>query len=106
MRHTEYSLTGVMDLGSNSVRFVVYRVDEVGSFHAVENVKRTLRLGGRLDADGRLGPAAVADLLDVVDQFRQVAEAWACDEVIAVATAVFRQAANGADVLARVEATL
>src|SRR4051812_13384426 len=51
-----------LDLGSNSVRLAIFEVDAAGGFQEVENVKRTLRLGGRLEPDGRLGEGALADL--------------------------------------------
>ncbi|MEB3198621.1 MAG: hypothetical protein VKP62_15600 [Candidatus Sericytochromatia bacterium] len=97
---------GVVDLGSNSVRAVIYRVDSHGDLREVENIKRSLRLGGRLEPDGSLGPAAVAEFHGVLRQFRALFSAWAVEEVTAVATAVFRQALNGAAVLAAGETAL
>jgi exopolyphosphatase/guanosine-5'-triphosphate,3'-diphosphate pyrophosphatase len=89
----------VIDLGSNSVRAVIYRVDDHGGVREVENVKRALRLGARLDEAGRLRPDAREDLLACLRQFRGLLAAWEVSRVTPVATAVFRQALDGREVL-------
>ncbi|MEB3220485.1 MAG: hypothetical protein VKS61_00255 [Candidatus Sericytochromatia bacterium] len=94
-----HSHVAVIDLGSNSVRVVIYRVDPHGGVREVENVKRALRLGGRLDAAGCLSADAREDFLACLRQFRGLLEAWRVSAVTAVATAVFRQAADGPEVL-------
>lgn len=101
-----FSHLGVVDLGSNSVRACIYRCDETGDLREVENVKRSLRLGGRLDEVGHLPPEAVEELCEVLARFRELFTAWSVDSVTAVATAVFRQAGNGAAVLEVAQAAL
>ncbi len=97
---------GVVDVGSNSVRMVIYRVDAYGNCQEVENVKRVLRLGGRLTPEGDLPAEAMDDLYQVLRQFRRLGDAWQVSEAIAVATAVFREARNGAQVLEGVSEAL
>ncbi|MEB3328076.1 MAG: Ppx/GppA family phosphatase [Candidatus Sericytochromatia bacterium] len=96
----------VIDLGSNSVRAVIYRVDAHGGVREVENVKRALRLGARLDEGGRLREDARAELLACLRQFRGLMAAWEVSRVTPVATAVFRQAVDGREVLAAGEQAL
>lgn len=97
---------GVVDMGSNSVRACVYRFDETGDLREVENVKRSLRLGGRLDPRGCLPPEAIVELCGVLRRFRGLFTAWSVESVRAVATAVFRQAQNGRDVIAEAQEAL
>ncbi|MBE3564075.1 MAG: Ppx/GppA family phosphatase [Hydrogenibacillus schlegelii] len=96
----------VIDLGSNSVRIVVYQLGPHGIQREIDNLKQTVRLADRLDADGRLKEDGVLRTIRVVRQFVQLARLHGVsrEAIIGAATYVFRAAKNGAEALRRIEA--
>ncbi|WP_066681340.1 Ppx/GppA phosphatase family protein [Caulobacter sp. CCH9-E1] len=91
----------VIDIGSNSVRLVVYRL-EGRAIWTVFNEKVLAGLGRDLAKTGRLSPEGVIQTLQALKRFRAVLEAVNPAEVFAVATAAARDAADGPDFIRRV----
>ncbi|MFO1028270.1 MAG: Ppx/GppA family phosphatase [Acetobacteraceae bacterium] len=85
---------GVVDLGSNSVRLVVYEGHSRNPM-PIFNEKAVLRLGRGLDATGRLNEEGVAQALTVMHRYYAVARAMGADPFEVLATAAVRDAANG-----------
>jgi exopolyphosphatase/guanosine-5'-triphosphate,3'-diphosphate pyrophosphatase len=94
----------VIDIGSNSIRLVLYRV-EGRSIWPVYNEKVLAGLGRDLARTGRLSEAGVTAGLAAVKRFRAVLDATGPASTIAVGTAAVREAADGRDFVARVRAT-
>jgi exopolyphosphatase / guanosine-5'-triphosphate,3'-diphosphate pyrophosphatase len=87
-------LTAIIDIGSNSVRLVVY--GGPGRAPAtVFNEKVTAGLGGSLERGGALDAKAVAVALRGLARFRAVTEAMEIATVRTVATAAVRDASDG-----------
>src|SRR3954468_13006996 len=84
----------VIDIGSNSVRLVVYRL-EGRAIWTVFNEKVLAGLGRDLGANGRLSPEGVVASLAALKRFRAVLEAVKPAETFVVATAAVREAADG-----------
>lgn len=84
----------IVDIGSNSVRLVMYQCD---GNHAqpVFNEKAACLLGERFTADGALDDAACAMALSAARRYAQLIRARSPDVVEAVATAALRRATNG-----------
>jgi exopolyphosphatase/guanosine-5'-triphosphate,3'-diphosphate pyrophosphatase len=91
----------VIDIGSNSVRLVVYRL-EGRAIWTVFNEKVLAGLGRDLAKTGRLSPEGVIQTLQALKRFRAVLEAVKPAEVFAVATAAAREAKDGPDFIRRV----
>jgi exopolyphosphatase/guanosine-5'-triphosphate,3'-diphosphate pyrophosphatase len=85
---------GVVDLGSNSVRLVVYE-GHTRNPMPIFNEKAVLRLGSGLETTGRLNEEAVGLALTVLHRYYAVAHAMGCDPFEVLATAAVRDAANG-----------
>lgn len=92
---------GVIDLGSNTARLVVYELDEQGLVTEVDNIKRGLRLSNHLQ-DGRMDDEGVSKTVHAMRQFKELLDARSISDVIAVATAAVRQAENGAELIQRI----
>ncbi|WP_337188297.1 Ppx/GppA phosphatase family protein [Phenylobacterium sp.] len=93
----------VIDVGSNSVRLVVYRVDG-RALWTVYNEKVVAGLGRDLGASRRLSPEGVEDAIAALRRFRAVLDGWPPERVTACATAAVRDAADGRTFLERVKA--
>ncbi|QMW21941.1 Ppx/GppA family phosphatase [Sandaracinobacteroides saxicola] len=92
---------GIIDIGSNSVRLVVYE-GLVRTPAVLFNEKLMAGLGRGVAANGRLSDDAMALTLDGLTRFVALANAMGVDSLRAVATAAIREAANGAAFVARV----
>ncbi len=85
----------VVDLGSNSVRLVVFdghRRNPVAIF----NEKAVLRLGRGMTATGKLNEDAVSQALTVMGRYVAIARAMGAGPCQVLATAAVRDASNGA----------
>lgn len=85
---------GVVDLGSNSVRLVVYEGMQRNP-HAIFNEKAVLGLGRGLHTTGRLNGEASAQTLTVLGRYHALAQGMGADPVEVLATAAVRDATNG-----------
>lgn len=85
---------GVVDLGSNSVRLVVFE-GLTRNPQVVFNEKSILGLGRGLQASGRLNEDAIGECITVLERYAVVAAAMRADPVEVLATAAVRDALNG-----------
>ncbi len=92
----------VVDLGSNSVRLVVYEGTGRNPV-PIFNEKAVLRLGRGLQATGRLNEAGVAQALKVMVRYHVIARAMRAAPFEVLATAAVRDASNGAEFVAALQ---
>lgn len=92
----------VIDIGSNSVRLVVYERIARAPI-ALFNEKSLCALGKSLAATGRLGREEMDCALRALRRFAHIAQALHAHEVEYVATEAVRRAANGAEFLVEAE---
>lgn len=92
----------VIDIGSNSVRLVVYE-GLVRSLTPVFNEKTLCGLGREVQTTGLLPPDAVTKALAALRRFRALCRVMKVGRVFAVATAACREADNGPDFIAKAE---
>jgi len=93
---------GVLDVGSNTVHFLVVDAHQGGRPLPVFSHKADLLLGSNLEAGNRLSRAHALRLRAFVGEALQIAEDMGVEELLAFATSAIRDAANGDDVLASV----
>ena len=93
----------VIDIGSNSVRLVIYRL-EGRAIWTVFNEKVLAGLGSEVAETRRLAPAGVQTALVALRRFKAVLDAVKPTEVFVVATAAVREAADGPDFIRQLKA--
>ncbi len=89
----------VVDLGSNSVRLVVFEGTGRNPV-AIFNERAVLRLGRGLQTTGRLNEEGVVAALSVMHRYGAIARAMGCEVLDVLATAAVRDASNGATFVA------
>lgn len=92
---------GIIDIGSNSVRLVVYERIGAKSYRVIDESKESARLSARLAPDGSIGGEDVERLAKTLGDFQLLCRVHGAGTVRAVATAAIRNAANGEDVAKR-----
>jgi exopolyphosphatase/guanosine-5'-triphosphate,3'-diphosphate pyrophosphatase len=96
------SSVAVIDIGSNSVRLVVYEA-MARSLVSVFNEKTLCGLGREVQSTGLLAPDAVAKALTSLRRFRALCRIQKVGRVYAIATAACRDATNGPDFIAKAQ---
>lgn len=97
---------GVLDIGSNTVHLLVATARAGGRPTARTSDRTVLRLMRYLTPDGAISEEGVSALVEAVTRARLRAETEGVDELLATATSAVRDAVNGAEVIARIEAVL
>jgi exopolyphosphatase/guanosine-5'-triphosphate,3'-diphosphate pyrophosphatase len=96
------SSVAVIDIGSNSVRLVVYEA-MTRSLVSIFNEKALCGLGREVQSTGLLAPDAVNKALTALRRFRALCRIQKVGRVYAIATAACRDATNGPDFIAKAE---
>jgi exopolyphosphatase / guanosine-5'-triphosphate,3'-diphosphate pyrophosphatase len=96
------SSVAVIDIGSNSVRLVVYE-SLTRSLVTLFNEKTLCGLGREVQTTGLLAPDAVAKALTSLRRFRALCKVMKVGRVFAIATAACRDATNGPDFITKAE---
>lgn len=95
----------VIDIGSNSIRLVVYE-GIARSPTILFNEKMLAGLGRGIVSTGRLDPEAVKRAVEEFRRFRALSEQAGAEMLYAIATAAAREAENGMDFIHRAEEIL
>src|SRR5262245_16568486 len=84
-----------IDLGSNTVRYLLIESEGDARWRAVDQDQRVTRLGQGLADAGRLGEAPMARTAATVVEYAERARRLGAAEVRVVATSAVREAVNG-----------
>lgn len=93
----------VIDIGSNSIRLVVYDDLSRAPFPRF-NEKSFCALGAAIDADGMLSQAAIDRAVDGIERFHAIATAMSVATIHVIATEATRRAKNGAALIDAIRA--
>jgi exopolyphosphatase/guanosine-5'-triphosphate,3'-diphosphate pyrophosphatase len=84
----------VIDVGTNSVLYLLAEADGRGNTVSIHQEIRTTRLGRRLASSGLVAEEGLAKTIAVVREFRDLSEHQRADRLACVGTRVFRKAGN------------
>jgi len=101
-RPVRWRRIGVMDVGSNSVRLVVYDV-RGRAMQPRFNEKVLAGLGRGLSSTGRLNPEGVEIAISALSRFASITRAQKVESLFPFATAAVREAADGKEFVERVK---
>ena len=101
----EYSTIAAVDLGSNSFRLQVARV-EGDQLYSLDSLRETVRLAGGLDADKKLDSATQQRALDCLARFGERLRGLPPQAVRVVGTSALRMAKNSGQFMEKAEAAL
>jgi exopolyphosphatase / guanosine-5'-triphosphate,3'-diphosphate pyrophosphatase len=92
-----------LDLGTNSFHLLIADVHPDGSFTALAREKEMLRLGDHVSKEGLIPRAAADQAVATVRRMKMFADAADAWEFVACATSAIRCAANGDELVDRIE---
>ncbi|MDQ0430915.1 exopolyphosphatase/guanosine-5'-triphosphate,3'-diphosphate pyrophosphatase [Planomicrobium stackebrandtii] len=93
----------IIDIGSNTIRLVIYTRDKSGRFTESENVKAVARLRNYLNEDNLLEREGIDILVKTLKSFQEVTRHHQLKAIKCVATAAVRQAENQDEIMEAVE---
>ena len=93
----------IIDMGSNSIRFIVMQINDNHSYFLQYQQKEAIRLGKGMSETGRLNPEGVKRALECLHVYKHMMEVMQVTRCIAVATAAARSAADGARFIERIK---
>ncbi|MFZ3589468.1 exopolyphosphatase [Bacillus sp. DJP31] len=85
---------GIIDVGSNSMRLVIYKKDKGLRYKELENIKTVARLRNYLNEDKVLDDEGINKLIETLKSFQQITQYHRLEQIKCVATATIRQAVN------------
>jgi exopolyphosphatase/guanosine-5'-triphosphate,3'-diphosphate pyrophosphatase len=103
VRPKAHGPVAVVDIGSNSVRLVIYE-SETRAAATLHNEKSICAIGREMVSTGRLHAEGCAMALEALARFKMLADGLNVQVREAVATAAARDATNGAEFVRRAEA--
>ena len=86
--------TAIIDIGSNTVRLVMYQYDKDEGLHEFGNMKTVARLRTHLLPSGEMSEEGMRTLSETLVSFKQILEDYGVTDIQTVATAAVRQASN------------
>ncbi len=97
-------ITGIIDIGSNTVRLAVYQLSDNGAYRVIDQGRWAARLSQRMDGEGNLQDEAIEELTEVLRHYRRICQMHGAGSIRAVATAAIRQSANRDRIVQRLSA--
>ncbi|WP_342435697.1 Ppx/GppA phosphatase family protein [Paenibacillus sp. FSL L8-0436] len=90
---------GIIDIGSNSIRLVIYDTTRQGGYKIIKECKYSARLSEKITKEGRLERKDMDTIIPVLRQFKEICSAFEVDRIRAGATAAIRNAANSSEII-------
>lgn len=94
---------GLLDVGSNTIRLVVFEKDDYQGFTELQNIKTPARLVQYLDEEKRMSEEGIEALITVLRSFTDIAKEYKIKDLISIATAAIRQSTNRDEIIDRVK---
>ncbi|WP_409253521.1 exopolyphosphatase [Bacillus sp. SCS-153A] len=95
--------SAIIDIGSNTIRLVIYQHYNDGRYKEIENVKTVARLRTYLQDDMKLSEEGQAKLFAILRSLKEILAFHEIASYRCVATATIRQAKNKRDILSAIK---
>lgn len=92
---------GLIDVGSNTIRLVIFEIDTFDTFRELLNIKNPARLVQYID-NHMMTDEGVDILVDIMKNYADIADQYDIKQLIPIATAAVRQSDNAIYIVKRV----
>ncbi|MBI2646518.1 MAG: rod shape-determining protein, partial [Deltaproteobacteria bacterium] len=94
---------GIVDLGTNSLRFDIYHISRTGEAELLYHKKDMIRLGEGVFMHKKFSPQAVQRVLKTMSTVCKIAQKHHVQKMVCCATSPFREAKDAADLLKKIK---
>ncbi|ULL14399.1 Ppx/GppA family phosphatase [Paenibacillus sp. H1-7] len=94
---------GIIDIGSNSIRLVIYEINSLQAYRVIGEFKQSARLSQRINSDNTLSREDIQSIVAILKQFQRICTANQVEEIRAAATAAIRNAANSQQIISELQ---
>ena len=82
---------GLVDIGSNTIRLVIFNFNKESGINELLNIKTPARLSQYLTKDNKMSKEGIKVLIDALHSFKSVSDKFNVTELHPIATAAIRQ---------------
>lgn len=97
---------GLIDIGSNTIRLVIFEFDKKTGLNELLNIKTPARLSQYLTEDLAMNDEGIGVLTETLSSFKKVADKFEVDALHPIATAAIRQSTNRDKILEKIKKEL
>lgn len=94
---------GLIDIGSNTIRLVIFEYSVETGLNELQNIKTPARLSQFLDEDKNMNEEGINVLVETLSSFKKVAKKFHVEELVPAATAAVRQSKNVDQIIEKVK---
>nr|WP_263312879.1 exopolyphosphatase [Mammaliicoccus sp. Marseille-Q6498] len=94
---------GLIDIGSNTIRLVIFECSKETGLNELQNVKTPARLSQYLTEDKEMTEEGINVLVETLNSFKKVAKKFFVEELVPAATAAVRQSKNLDQIIEKVK---
>lgn len=96
-------IIGLIDIGSNTIRLVIFEINKDYRLFELQNIKTPARLSQYLNDKKEMSQDGIDVLIEVLKNFYDVTKLYQVARLMPMATAAIRQAKNQQDILKQVQ---
>lgn len=89
---------GLIDIGSNTIRLVIFKFDKQTGLSELLNIKTPARLSQYLTKENKMSKEGIHVLIDALHSFKTVSDKFNVTELHPIATAAIRQSKNNDEI--------
>lgn len=93
----------LIDIGSNTIRLVIFEITADFEIYQLLNIKTPARLSQYIDADKRMSQQGITVLIEILKNFHTVTQQYEVSQLLPMATAAVRQSINRDEIVERVK---
>ena len=94
---------GLVDIGSNTIRLVIFNFTKESGINELLNIKTPARLSQYLTKDNKMSKEGIKVLIDALHSFKSVSDKFNVTELHPIATAAIRQSKNNDEIVKEVK---
>lgn len=95
--------TAIIDIGSNTIRLVIYQYNKAEGLQELGNIKTVARLRNHILPNGDMSEKGINILKNTLKSFKKIMDEFEIEDVKAAATAAIRQAKNKNEIIKRMK---
>ncbi|MCP1143858.1 Ppx/GppA family phosphatase [Lysinibacillus endophyticus] len=93
----------IIDIGSNTIRLVLYKYNPKEGLNEFGNIKTVARLRTYINPNGEMSEQGINILLETLKSYKKILDDYEVSDIYAAATAAVRQATNNTEIIDRMK---